>query len=83
MREDAFAATVRHDLSFFDEHPSGKIVSRVTSDTQDFSNVVDLVIDLVSQVLLVVILVGLAVHDQRLADAAAAGHGAAVAAASR
>jgi ABC-type multidrug transport system fused ATPase/permease subunit len=58
VREDVFAATVRHDLSFFDEHPSGKIVSRVTSDTQDFSAVVTLVLDLASQVLLVVILTG-------------------------
>ena len=40
LREDVFAATIQHDLSFFDEHPSGKIVSRVTSDTQDFSDVV-------------------------------------------
>jgi ATP-binding cassette subfamily B protein len=56
LREDVFQATVRHDLSFYDEHPSGKIVSRVTSDTQDFSNVVTLVLDLLSQVLLVVIL---------------------------
>ena len=56
LREDVFDATVGHDLSFFDEHPSGKIVSRVTSDTQDFSNVVALVMDLFSQVLLVVIL---------------------------
>jgi len=57
VREDVFAATVRHDMSFFNEHPSGKIVSRVTSDTQDFSNVVNLVLELISQVLLVVILV--------------------------
>jgi ABC-type multidrug transport system fused ATPase/permease subunit len=56
MREDVFHATVRHDLSFYDLHPSGKIVSRVTSDTQDFSGVVTLVMDLLSQVLLVVIL---------------------------
>jgi ATP-binding cassette subfamily B protein len=56
LREDVFAATVGLDLSFYDEHPSGKIVSRVTSDTQDFSNVVTLVLDLLSQVLLVVIL---------------------------
>jgi len=56
LREDVFDATVGHDLSFFDEHPSGKIVSRVTSDTQDFSNVVTLVLDLLSQVLLVAIL---------------------------
>ncbi|MBN1260228.1 MAG: ABC transporter ATP-binding protein [Anaerolineae bacterium] len=56
LREDVFDATMGHDLSFYDEHPSGKIVSRVTSDTQDFSNVVTLVLDLLSQVLLVLIL---------------------------
>jgi ATP-binding cassette subfamily B protein len=56
LREDVFDATIRHDLSFYDEHPSGKIVSRVTSDTQDFSDVVTLVLDLFSQVLLVALL---------------------------
>src|SRR5690606_23185459 len=39
------------------EHPSGKIVSRVTSDTQDFAEVVDLTLNLLSQVLLVVMLI--------------------------
>jgi len=56
LREDVFNATIRHDLSFYDEHPSGKIVSRVTSDTQDFSDVVSLTVNLISQVLLVIIL---------------------------
>jgi len=56
LRQDAFDATIGHDLSFYDEHPSGKIVSRVTSDTQDFSEVVNLTVNLLSQVLLVVIL---------------------------
>jgi ATP-binding cassette subfamily B protein len=56
LREDVFDSTIQHDLSFFDEHPSGKIVSRVTSDTQDFSDVVALTLNLLSQVLLVVIL---------------------------
>ena len=56
LREDVFEATIGHDLSFFDQHPSGKIVSRITSDTQDFSNVATLVMDLLSQVLLVVLL---------------------------
>jgi ABC-type multidrug transport system fused ATPase/permease subunit len=56
LREDVFSATIGHDLSFFDEHPTGKIVSRVTSDTQGFSTVVTLVIDLFSQILLVVVL---------------------------
>jgi len=56
VREDVFDATVRHDMSFYDEHSSGKIVSRVTSDTQDFSAVVTLTMDLLSQVLLIIIL---------------------------
>ena len=56
LRRDVFAATVRHDISFYDEHPSGKIVSRVTSDTQDFSETVNLTLNLLSQVLLVVLL---------------------------
>ncbi len=56
VRQDVFEAVIRNDLSFYDEHPSGKIVSRVTSDTQDFSEVVTLSTSLVSQVLLVIIL---------------------------
>jgi ABC-type multidrug transport system fused ATPase/permease subunit len=56
LRKDVFGATVRHDFTFFDEHPSGKIVSRVTSDTQDFSDVISLVMNLISQFLLVGIL---------------------------
>ena len=56
LRKDVFNATMQHDLSFYDEHPSGKIVSRVTSDTQDFSSVVTLTTSLLSQVLLVTIL---------------------------
>ncbi len=51
VRNDAFRKTIGHDLSFFDEHPSGKIVSRIASDTQDFSNTVTLVSDLASQLL--------------------------------
>jgi len=58
LREDVFNATVRHDMSFYDEHPSGKIVSRVTSDTQDFAEVINLTLNLLSQLLLVVMLIG-------------------------
>jgi len=57
LREDVFNATVRHDMSFYDEHPSGKIVSRVTSDTQDFAEVVNLTLNMISQLLLVVLLI--------------------------
>src|SRR5581483_8742862 len=56
LREDAFAAVMERDLSFYDQFSSGKIVSRVTSDTQDFSTVVTLTIDLMSQFLLVLII---------------------------
>ncbi len=62
LREDVFNATIRHDLSFFEEHASGKIVSRVTSDTQDFSDVVSLVVSLISQVLLVAFLTAWLLH---------------------
>ncbi|HEX5688564.1 MAG TPA: ABC transporter ATP-binding protein, partial [Roseiflexaceae bacterium] len=58
LREDAFAAVLQRDLSFYDQYASGKIVSRVTSDTQDFSNVVTLTIDLMSQLLLVLLVSG-------------------------
>jgi ATP-binding cassette subfamily B protein len=57
LRQDVFDATIRHDMSFFDEYPGGKIVSRVTSDTQDFSDVIALVTRLVGQVVMVLVLV--------------------------
>src|SRR5215510_11820687 len=44
-------------MSFYDQYPSGKIVSRVNSDTQAFSEVVRLSINLMSQLLLVLLLV--------------------------
>lgn len=58
LREDAFDAVLKRDLSFYDTYSSGKIVSRVTSDTQAFSQVVTLTMDLMSQVLLVALLIG-------------------------
>lgn len=61
LRQDAFDAVLARDMSFYDEFSSGKIVSRVTSDTQDFSNVVTLTLNLMSQVLIVMIVVGILV----------------------
>jgi ATP-binding cassette, subfamily B, bacterial len=49
LRTDAFRASAEHDLSFHDEFASGKIVSRITSDTQDFGQTVVLITDLFSQ----------------------------------
>ncbi len=62
LREDAFEAVLARDLSFYDTYSSGKIVSRVTSDTQAFAQVVTLTIDLLSQLLLVVLLIAYMFH---------------------
>ncbi|HOX48828.1 MAG TPA: ABC transporter ATP-binding protein [Spirochaetales bacterium] len=53
LRSDAFSRAVAHDLSFYDEESSGKVVSRVTTDTEDFAGVVGLVVDFLSQVVLI------------------------------
>ncbi len=58
LREDAFDAVLKRDMSFYDETPSGKVVSRVTSDTEDFATVVTLTLNLLSQLLLVLLLMG-------------------------
>ena len=57
MREDAFDAVTARDLSFYDQFPSGKIVSRVNSDTQAFSQVITLSMDLLGQVLMLILLI--------------------------
>jgi ABC-type multidrug transport system fused ATPase/permease subunit len=36
LRTRAFRAAAEHDLSFYDQFSSGRIVSRITSDTNDF-----------------------------------------------
>ncbi len=59
LRKDAFDAVLERDMSFYDEFPTGKIVSRVTSDTQDFATVVTLTLNLMSQLLQVLIVVGI------------------------
>jgi ATP-binding cassette subfamily B protein len=56
MRIDAFRAVMNHDMSFFDRNQSGRIVSRITTDTDEFGRVAVLVTEVASQLLLVVIL---------------------------
>ncbi|MBN1264073.1 MAG: ABC transporter ATP-binding protein [Anaerolineales bacterium] len=56
LRENAFQSTIHHDLSFFDEFSSGRIVSRITSDTQEFAKVVVLLTDIFSQMVQSIIL---------------------------
>lgn len=49
MRSRAFRAAAEHDLSFYDQFSSGRIVSRITSDTNDFGQLVVIVTDVVAQ----------------------------------
>ncbi len=56
LRTDAFQAALKHDLSFFDQFSSGRIVSRITSDTRDFGQLVILATDLISQMVQAIIL---------------------------
>ena len=58
MRSDAFNALMRHDLSFYDRYPTGSIVSRVAADTQAFSEVVALTMEVASQVTMVLLIFG-------------------------
>jgi ATP-binding cassette subfamily B protein len=67
LRTDAFRAAIAQDMSFYDEFPSGKIVSRITSDTQDFAQMIVLVTDLISQMtVLILLIVILAMTEWRL-----------------
>jgi len=68
LRRDAFDAVLARDMSFYDEYATGRVVSRVTSDTQDFATVVTLTLNLMSQLLQVVIVAAvLVVINPRLA----------------
>ena len=60
-------AAAGHDLSFYDEFASGKVVSRITSDTQDFGQTVVLVTDLFSQIVQAIILGAILVIDRMAA----------------
>ena len=56
IRTRAFRAAAEHDLSFYDQFSSGRIVSRITSDTNDFGQLVVIVTDVGSQLVQTVIL---------------------------
>jgi ATP-binding cassette, subfamily B, bacterial len=60
LSTDAFKASVRQDLAFHDNYDSGKIVSRITSDTRDFGQLVtlttDVLMQLISSITLMIIL---------------------------
>ena len=56
MRKDCFAAAIERDLAFYDRHKSGAVISRITSDTQEFGDVMLLGSEVISQFLSVSIL---------------------------
>src|SRR5512133_1217366 len=56
LRTRAFRAAAEHDLSFYDQFSSGRIVSRITSDTNDFGQLVIIVTDVAAQVVQAVLL---------------------------
>lgn len=56
LRTRAFRAAAEHDLSFYDQFSSGRIVSRITSDTNDFGQLVVIITDVGSQIVQAIIL---------------------------
>ena len=57
IRTDSFAAAARKDLSFYDEFSTGRIVSRITGDTQEFGEVLILATDIINQLAVALILI--------------------------
>ena len=56
VRTRAFRAATAHDLSFYDKYSSGRIVSRITSDTNEFGQLVSIVTDVGSQMIRAILL---------------------------
>jgi ATP-binding cassette, subfamily B, bacterial len=56
LATNTFNAASKHDLSFFDEFSSGRVVSRITTDTQDFGQLVMLSTDVIAQIIQALIL---------------------------
>ncbi len=56
IRKNAHNSVLNLDLSFFDKNPTGKIVSRINTDSNDFGDTVDLSIQVISSVVVLIIL---------------------------
>ena len=67
LRKDAYRAALDRDLAFYDENKSGKVVSRITNDTQELSQVLIITSDIISQLgEFLILLVVLLNYDWRL-----------------
>ncbi|MFX0016300.1 MAG: ABC transporter ATP-binding protein [Promethearchaeota archaeon] len=58
LRQDVNSAVLNHDLSFFDKYPTGKIVSRINTDSRDFGETANQLMMTASSLLLVIIMFG-------------------------
>lgn len=56
MRKDAFSSAIDRDLAFYDTNKTGKVVSRITSDTQEFADVMLFTSDVIAQLISVIFL---------------------------
>ena len=56
LRTRAFRAAVEHDLSFYDQFSSGRIASRINSDTNDLGNLVVIITDVSAQIFQAILL---------------------------
>ncbi|HAE85151.1 MAG TPA: ABC transporter ATP-binding protein [Anaerolineaceae bacterium] len=51
LSTDAFAASMRQDMAFHDHYSSGRILSRITTDTRDFSTFIKITMDVANSAL--------------------------------
>lgn len=56
LRADVEANVLLQDMSFFDKYPTGKIVSRINSDSQNFFEMAQIFMDSISSFLVVIIM---------------------------
>jgi len=56
LATDAFEASAKQEMSFHDSFDSGKIVSRITSDTREFSQLITLATDVIMQLITSIVL---------------------------
>lgn len=56
LRQDGQRAALERDMAFYDLNKSGKVLSRITNDTEDFANAILLGTDVVSQLVKIVVL---------------------------
>jgi ABC-type multidrug transport system fused ATPase/permease subunit len=56
LREDAFNGVLERDMAFINEHPTGRLVSRIQNDTNDFGQTIVLTTSLLAQLTVVLFL---------------------------